>query len=252
MPCHVTAGELRDGLRTVGLGSGDTVLVHSSLSAFGWVEGGADAVIDALLEVLGPAGTLVMPTFTWGPNHAAPWVEFDVANTPCETGRIPDTFRRRPGVLRGEHVCHSFAACGLRAAEVLGDGIHPFWRGGFEALYRLDAWNLFLGVSLQCCTALHAAEELARVPYRSYRDYAGSVVILPDGSRVPSRAIEYLRQDGSRNDFAKMEEVFDSAGVLRHGRIGNARVLNVRIREVIDCGRELLEADPYALSSPPP
>jgi aminoglycoside N3'-acetyltransferase len=58
----VTKEELKRGLRKLGLKEGDTVGVHSSLSSFGYVEGGADAVIDALLEVVGEEGTIVMPT----------------------------------------------------------------------------------------------------------------------------------------------------------------------------------------------
>jgi len=56
-----------DGLRALGLGAGDLVVVHSSLSSFGWVDGGADAVIDALLAAVAPGGTVVMPTLTFGP-----------------------------------------------------------------------------------------------------------------------------------------------------------------------------------------
>ena len=110
----VSRSEIRDGLLSMGIEPGAVVLVHSSLSAFGYVDGGADAVIDALLEALGPSGTLVMPTFTWGAFHAQKRVEFDVRNTPCETGRIPETFRMRPGVLRDVHVCHSIRRPGAR------------------------------------------------------------------------------------------------------------------------------------------
>ncbi len=46
---------IQDGLRGLGLGAGDLVVVHSSLSSFGWVDGGADAVIDALLAAVAPS-----------------------------------------------------------------------------------------------------------------------------------------------------------------------------------------------------
>ncbi|NUP99123.1 MAG: AAC(3) family N-acetyltransferase [Armatimonadetes bacterium] len=248
---QVTAAELRDGLAAVGLTAGEVVFVHSSLSAFGHVVGGADTVIDALLATLGPEGTLVMPTFTWNAFHAAQRVEFDLVKTPCETGRIPETFRQRPGVQRSLHLCHSVAALGPQSEAVMGDGIHPFARGGsFDALYRLGAWNLMLGTGFGCCTALHAAEELERVPYRAYRHYPGSIVILPDGSRVASKACEFLRRDSSVNDFAKFEGVLAADGLLRTVQVGEATLHNARIRDVIDVARRLLAEDVTALSRP--
>ncbi len=247
-----TREDIVSGLRELGIALGDVVFVHSSLGAFGFVEGGADTVIDALLEAVRPTGTLVVPTFTWGTFHDKEGVVFDVARTPCETGRIPEMFRQREGVVRGTHICHSVAAFGPHAEEVLGDGVSSFGKGSaFDRLYELDSWNLLLGVSFQSCTALHSAEELVRVPYRAHRDFKGSIVILPDGRRVPSPAIEYLRQDGSSNDFAKMEGVFARAGVLRTCQIGEARCMNARIRDIIDIAKQLLSKDPYSLSRPP-
>ena len=245
----VTRSDIRDGLLSMGIGPGDVVLVHSSLSAFGHVEGGADTVIDALLEVLTPSGTLVMPTFTWGDFHAAERVEFDTMSTPCETGRIPETFRLRPGVTRSLHVCHSVAAAGPETDQVLGEGVSSFGPGSsFDGLLKLGAWVLFLGVSFQCCTALHAVEEFVGVPYRTHRNYEGSTVILPDHSRVPSRSIEYLRQDRSSNDFAKMGDVFRSEGVLNEAQIGAADCMGVRIQDLFRITRPLLEQNTQFLS----
>jgi hypothetical protein len=77
---RVTQDRVLRGLEELGIRPGEMVYVHSSLSAFGHVDGGADAVIDALLESFGPGGTVAVPTFTWERNHAKPVVEFDVAN----------------------------------------------------------------------------------------------------------------------------------------------------------------------------
>src|SRR5512140_222691 len=60
---HVTQADIESGLRQLGLGRGDVVIVHSSLASMGRVEGGVDALLHAFLEVLGPEGTLVVPVF---------------------------------------------------------------------------------------------------------------------------------------------------------------------------------------------
>jgi len=245
----ISKRQICEGVRSMAIESGSTVMVHSSLRAFGYVEGGADTVIDALLDVVDKTGTLVMPTFTWGKFHAEDRVVFDVRKAPCETGRTPETFRLRPGVMRSVHVCHSVAAMGKTADRVMGDGVSSFGPGSpFDALLKLDAWILLLGVSFQSCTALHAVEEFVGVPYRKHRDFKGSIVVHADGTRVPSSAIEYLRQDETTNDFEKMGEIFDRAGVLRKAQVGAAKCLAVRIRDLFQVTRPLLEKDPRFLS----
>ena len=74
---RVTKEEVKKGLNRVGLKEEDVVLVHSSLSSFGYVEGGPDTIIDALLETVGKKGTVVMPTFTWDSFHDKERVVFD-------------------------------------------------------------------------------------------------------------------------------------------------------------------------------
>ena len=156
----MTKQGIRKGLTDVGLKVGDVVLVHSSLSAFGYVEGGADTVIDALLETVGPEGTVVVPTFTWGPFHAAEKVILDLVNTPVkdEVGIIPEAFRKRPEAKRSTHICHSVAAIGPHSDDVMGGGVSSFGKGSnFHQLCKLDAQCVCIGVAFGCCAELHAA-----------------------------------------------------------------------------------------------
>jgi len=59
---RVTKRDIKAGLIKLGLKRGDTVGVHSSLSSFGYVDGGPEVVIDALLETVGKQGNVVMST----------------------------------------------------------------------------------------------------------------------------------------------------------------------------------------------
>ncbi|MEA3402272.1 MAG: AAC(3) family N-acetyltransferase [Armatimonadota bacterium] len=250
---HVTRSDILTGLRDVGIQAGDVVLMHSSLSAFGWVEGGADAVIDAVLEAVGEAGTIVVPTFTWGPFHDAETAVLDLERTPVkdEVGIIPETFRRRPDARRSTHMCHSVAAIGPHTDEVMGEGVSSFGEGSsFDRLYQLDSWNLLLGVGFTSCTALHAVEERAEVPYRYHRTFYGSTVVMPDGTELASNSIELLRYGGYRNDFGKMRQVLGEAGVLRVTTIGEAEVINVRIRDIMDVTMEHMRRDIGFLLTP--
>lgn len=242
--CRVTRADIVQGLSSVGVRSGDVVFVHSSLSSFGYVEDGADTVIDALLEAVDATGTVAVPTFTWGDFHDKTGVTFDMRSTPSETGRITEVFRRRPAAIRSAHICHSVAAIGPHAPALTRDTPSVFGpEGPFATLIELNAWNLFLGVSFGCCTALHAVEETMRVPYRKHRDFRDCTVIHPDGTTTPSISTEYLREPGYFNDFPKMGAVFAAHNVLHTATVGNATITNVRIRDVIDIATRLLSED---------
>jgi len=74
-----------------------------------------------------------------------------------------------------------------------------------------------------------------------YRDFKGSVVVLPDGTRQPCRSVEFLPKPGIRQDFGKMEAVFAEQGVLRATTIGNAKVMNLRMRGIVRVTARCLE-----------
>jgi aminoglycoside 3-N-acetyltransferase len=116
---NVTRMMISDRLRSLGVKNGDILLVHSSLSRFGHVEGGADAVIDGILDAVGTEGTVLVPTLT-GSDKLSPANPpiFDVLNTPSWTGIIPETFRKRPEAVRSLHPTHSVAAIGKKAREI--------------------------------------------------------------------------------------------------------------------------------------
>ena len=238
---HVTRDDMKRGLVSVGLNEGDVVLVHSSLSSFGYVEGGADAVIDALLETVGPSGTVTVPTFSGNPAEMEIGIEavFDVANTPAEKsiGIIPEVFRKRKEAIRSSHICHSVAAIGPQAEYVMGEGVSAYGSGSsFDRLYKLDSWNLFLGCGFNSCTALHMPEEHLKVPFREYRDFTGCKVILPDGSEEPCRSREFQRKAAYADgyDLGKMDDVFAQEGILTTGQVGEATITNIKLRDVYE------------------
>ena len=148
---------------------GATVLVHSSLKALGYVEGGADAAIDALVEaiVARRRGTVMLPTFSIdGSMHRTLTAGrvFDQRSTPSNLGALPEAFRRHPRARRSLHPTHSFAAIGLKA-KALVDGHHlaksSFGEGSPMAnLLAADGYLLGLGTDLGRVTFYHCLEEI--------------------------------------------------------------------------------------------
>ncbi len=112
-----TKQTLQQDLAAMGLTGTETILIHSSMKSIGAVEGGADTVLDALMEFFAE-GLLLLPTHTWqfiDQDHPV----FDVRRSPCCVGILPELFRQRPGVVRSLHPTHSIAACGRGAAAYL-------------------------------------------------------------------------------------------------------------------------------------
>jgi aminoglycoside 3-N-acetyltransferase len=200
-PVPMTITSLASDLRLLGVEQGMTLLVHSSLSALGWVCGGSVAVVWALMDVLTPAGTLVMPAHCanlsdpaqwqnpavppeWVPVSRATLPAFEARLTPTYCmGQIVETFRTWPGVARSAHPHNSFVAWGRHAERItsghaldysLGEG-SPLAR-----LYDLDGRVLLLGVGYESNTSFHLAEY--RVP--AARETEHGAPILDDGQRV--------------------------------------------------------------------
>lgn len=249
----VTKEEIKKGLRKLGLRRGDVVGVHSSLNSFGYVEGGADAVIDALVEVVGKEGTIVMPTHSsnlekvgLSPEEKAAGVSwlfkilpYNPKETPCTTGIIPETFRKRRGVIRSHHPDQSIAAIGPRAKEITGAGDGRSL-AGWKVLLELDGYVLLIGVGLGVCTAMHLAESMVQLPKHILEK------ITP-----PEWFVEKYPEDewewdvGPYPDFAKLEPMCKAHGIMRTTTIGNATVRLLRLRELIDLYAEALGENPY-------
>ena len=244
----VTTVNQRDivcGLAGLGVRAGDVLLVHSSLSRFGYVEGGADAVIDALLEAVGPDGTVMVPTHTWGTVGAKDPV-FDVRRSPSIVGHITEVLRARPGALRGLHPTHSCAGIGPMTADLLRDHETQITPCGSKSPYQrlMDCGGkvLFLGVTLFVNTCFHALEEAACVPWLFDRFEMLYTVDYEDRKRpVPSRRHTL----GMPRDFEKMEPILQTAGVLVKAEIGEATVRAVDAARMRDLVLPMLAEDPF-------
>ena len=242
----ITQQEIAAGLEELGLRVGHKVLVHSSLRSFGHVAGGADAVIDAVLEVIGPSGTLLAPTLTGSGDLSAenpPY--FDPDATPCWTGIIPETLRRRPVAVRSLHPTHSVAAIGADAVFLTAghrcsvtpcDELSPF--GRLAALP--DSYVLLLGVSHESNTLFHYVEEMAGVEYHIQRGFVSATMCVQG---VVSRQPIMLHRYGAARRFSVMEPVFLAQGIQRQGRIGQAEVRLIQVAGMVRTTLRALLAD---------
>ena len=220
----LTRGELAQALVRLGVPRGGLMMVHSSLRSIGHVDGGAETVVDALLDALGPEGTLVVPTFTDDAAKRGADFVFDPLNTPSLAGAISEAARRRTGARRSLHHWHSVGAIGPLAETVATEvGASP-WQpdGPMPKIIDLGGLFLLLGVPYQRLTLVHLMEWENGVPYRP-----GLQVELPmrrsDGSVVPLVNLECPpNRPFAGNDFNRLGQRMEDANVVKIGQVGNA------------------------------
>ena len=227
---------------------GMTVLVHSSLSALGWVCGGPVTVVQALMDAVTMTGTLIMPTQSGNYSDPAEWQNppvpsqwwtiiretmpaYDPQITPTwHMGQIVEVFRTLPNVLRSSHPNVSFAAWGQQAELVvnrhslnnsLGED-SPLAR-----LYDLNGWVLLLGVGYDRSTCFHLAE------YRSVgaKQISKSSPILEAGQRVWKT---YKDIEFAADSFAEIGKAFEKQGTVKVSNVGSAQSKLFSIREAVD------------------
>lgn len=235
-------------LRQLDLPGSSPVLVHSSLSAFDHIPGGADAVLAALMQHF---NTIVMPTFTYktmvvpetGPpdnaieygsmpdnNRMAEFFHYDM---PADKmmGWLPEKLRSHRLAHRSIHPILSFS--GINADLILQSQTLDQPLGPIKTMMDQDGWVLLLGVGHTANTTIHLGERMA--DRKTFIRWAA----------VPDRVVECPA-------FPACSDGFDALGnfiepYTRHVSIGKALVQAMPIPALVQTVQQLLQADPLAL-----
>lgn len=242
----VDRATLAEGLAQLGVVAGSVVEVHSSLGSFGWVEGGADAVIDALIAAVGPAGTIIMSAYAVSP--ALPLSEAERArgitwkvrildpDAPATgLGAVVDAFRRRPDVRLGS---------GLFRVAAWGPEAGLYAEQGYARLLAHGGRALLLGVDINRCSSMHQGEAEPLPPALAAR------WTMPDDLRrdypVDQWSIGYRDEDGPDVWGAVFAEA-ERRGLVTHARIGDAACASFPAAPVVQILADWRRADPWSL-----
>lgn len=245
-----TRTTLARDLAGLGLKAGSVVMVHSSLSRLGWVAGGAHAVVLALLDVVGPTGTLVVPTHSghltdpsrwerppvpaeWWDTIRAETPAYDALLTPTRSmGAVVECFRHLPDSRRSGHPTVSVAAVGRWRDQVVDHHGLAYGLGEtspLARLYDLDAQVLLLGVGHANNTSLHLAEYRADYPSKRWVTKASPLCV--DGER---QWVEWPDLDPDDSDFGALGAAFGATGHERAGPVGAGTARLMSQRAVVD------------------
>ena len=250
----MTGKRLRRDFEALGIEPGMCLMVHSSLSSIGWIPGGAQLVIETLLDVLGGDGTLMVPTHstyltdpaTWAaPPVPKEWHEeirngfpaFDPRKSQTRgMGILPETLRRWPGAIRSNHPHTSFCAVGNRAEELMADHAlaSPMGTGSpLQKLCDIDGTTLLLGVGYGNNTCFHLAEDSLDNPPR----VIDGAPILQDGK---SAWVKFDSIDYDDEGFDACGAAFEKTGKSHKGKVGNADCYMFPTRIAVDFAKTWL------------
>lgn len=237
--------QLQKDLRALGVSDGDSVALGISFRSVGAVEGGPEGFIQALLDVIGASGTVMIPTFTRGyplwlvRRHRVP--VFRREETVAYTGVIAEHIRNDARAIRSAHPTNSYAAIGDRAGYLLGGHDHDSSAySPYSKLADIGGKILLIGINYDFVGIRHEAQARAGL-LELIPPYSGALFSDPDGVvRV------FVRKDpgGCVRRLPTMIDDLRQAGIVGEGAVGKAKAVTIPAREGLDIMVRLLHNSP--------
>ena len=253
----VTQKDIAAAFKQAGTVPGDTVMFHGSLKSMGHVEGGALSVIDGILDAASPGGTVGAASLWYNGNpEECPKEKFDINTSPTWVGALAETLRRDPRSVRSNSFSHSVSAIGSRAVELTENhgGGRPYpspWSEQsfaeitpWSKFYQWNALYCFIGVDMNSCTMKHHIESrfveglLSQLPPERYMEFRSQLA-------MDCKSIFWIFYPG-----VKMREKLEERGLVAHTRLGDADLMSIRTRPLVENVLDILNAAPENWCTP--
>ena len=260
----LTADALANALKALGVKDGDTLLVHSAISKLGYMQGGADAIIEALSKAVGQSGTFMAPAF------ARPYIAFEgkgnkagnyrpydtrpngeLRDVTITTGQLPRTMLTYPNSFRSGHVSHEWVALGAKAEycvaghDLLDDPASK--NSPMAKALELDGSVVFLGCGVSPNTFIHFIEDMADAPFLH-----PALVTYLDEDGITQSAYIRRHLGGCRDFYKGMNGKFYQEAIHRGLHIyqqpfGMATLYRIELRELYEIGMQIYKEDPIGM-----
>lgn len=226
----VTGRQLRQALESLGIRAAQAVVVHGSLRNFGRVEGGADAIVEAVVSAVGPEGLVTMPVYSSSLDEHDDLLRVPLPAAKVSTGAIPAAFARRPDAIKADHPLYAYAYWGPEAGQLARDCqrlLAPYGKDQpLCCLYPRRGYIVQLGVDDNTNTSIHVAEELADPAYLADKKSVSRITVdeffaLP---RLRRREILKRHQTGPKRHFTRCTPLIQRASLRRSATVGGAIV----------------------------
>lgn len=235
--------DLTEQLQKMGISKGDVLLVHSSLSKMGYVNGGAHTVVNALIEVVGEVGNLLMPN---SPNasYQAEYIRnlkvFDVAKQPSKLGAISEVHRTHKNAVRSWHPTEPVSCIGPNAEYFTAHhhkSITPYDENSpFYKVAAAEGKILMIGVTLDNAgTNLHVLEDaVEQFKFPIYLDELFEVDILtPAQEKLKMKTKVHNPEWSKKRKCDALIPMFEEEGVLTFEQLGNAKCLLLDAKKML-------------------
>ena len=251
-----TPSQLQRKLKQMGLGRGDTILMHSSFNIHNGFQGGPQQVIDCILNIIGPCGNLLMVSMPYTGSSFSYLKDrpiFDIRRSPSWMGVITEVFRADKNVRRSLNPSHPMLAFGPEAEWIIADHektMYPCGRGSpFEKILKLNAKALLFDMSPEgISTFFHHVEDTFKehLPVKLYDDEPlEATVIDSNGHRIKVRSYVFSSEARRTRTSRVLKRELLRTGGIRRGKIGNTKLTLVDLNGALDCARNIVEAGNY-------
>ena len=239
-------------LHNVGIDYGDNIFIHSNIGFFGRLDGANDGESyyrifkDAIFKVIGDAGTLVVPTFS----YSFCWSEvFDKENTSGICGIFSEMLRMDSQSLRSDDANFSIAAIGKNAEYFTKNApAHSFWEKSF--------WERFLKCDGKFCnfnydsasTFIHYVEKLIDVEYRYDKIFPGKFVSNSkeiDG--IFYHFVYDLDKPENSPNFTKFDKCAKELGKAKIADLGRGQIVSISAKDTLELIKKEINKNPEFL-----
>jgi aminoglycoside 3-N-acetyltransferase len=248
---RLNEAKILEALQSLGAFKSDLLLVHSSLSACGSIDGGPATVVNALRSWITDRAALALPTHTWSyPDASGVAPVYDFKSTPSVVGTITNYYWRQPDIVRSQHPSHSIACSGPDAEEFCRDHeLRETPCGSGTPYLRIAEGNssvLMFGATMDSYTLYHTAEDSAEVPYLYMPE---QVTLRTRGADGEVREIKMWRQDmGVARRFEATTDWLAEQGLLVRRKLGLGELLYIPdARALHETVVETMRRDPFFL-----
>ncbi len=254
MCMNVTFEQLKDDLKNAGISCGDILVVHSSLRSIGWVDGGAETVVDALLSAVGVEGAVLLPALTFDGSvttflHSLKDMRIDLRQTISHNGAIAQAAQKRDDAIMSVHPTHPVVGLGRKAKPLLQGSQSGQGPCGIDSPFYKSAVAgckiLLIGVDLSKCTTLHCVEEIS-APYMSTGDVFDVTTVDLFGNEFQYVVKGY--PVGLARTFTAIEPRLLSEGIMKMHKLGAADLRIVDGKRLIRECTAWMQAEPWVLA----
>lgn len=229
-------------INNLNIKKGDIICIHSEIYNLGIPLVSNKILLKQILksfeEVVGPDGTIIMPTFTYSFCNKE---IYDKVNSTTKIGVLNEFFRKQKNVKRTNDPMFSFAVKGAKEKLFLKDTTSCF---GIDSVYDILTKNMgklifFGNWELEGMTYFHYLEELAQVSYRYYKSFSGK--IIDENGIIKEKKINFYCRNTEKKSTASLRIVLNLLNLKNKINITNYAGSTISSINIIDIYEECLK-----------